>query len=75
MAKDKHRQGESNVLVAERPSAPIAGKPVMQSNFIVDFLNHMTAEEEASLRYAAERDRETANDPDPDALPTPIEAD
>jgi hypothetical protein len=41
---------------------------VRHSNPIVDYLEHMTAEEEAALRYAVERDRATANDPDPDAL-------
>ncbi len=44
----------------ERPKRP---------NPLVDFLEHMTADEEASLRYLEQRDRETAGEPDPDALP------
>jgi hypothetical protein len=66
----KHDRFDSAAaVVAERPST----RPTRRPNPLVAFLEAMTPEEEASLRYAGERDRESAGELDSDALPLPHE--
>lgn len=52
----------------ERPS--VEPTPPKRPNPIIEALEHMTPEADEAMRYLAERDSETANDPDPDALPS-----